>query len=300
MNATHAVDIDEIQTTRGEKALAFVLGIFLAVGLVWAYVQLDLRDPYDTPPPQLSAQDQAALDELAAAESALSIAEAEEAAALSDLEVRRERYRTALDAGRQAPALAAQYRQAERTYARAQQRTVDAGARVALARPAADAVSNRLAEEQGEQLLSDERLTFIYRLLFALGVLGAAYGLLHVLRGSRWFTLGLAAVGAGAILTLVFAADYTEDYVELRNNGPVVLSLAGVALTLGAFWSLQRYLRRRIPFRRVRKGECPFCGFPSAGNASCEGCGRAVAGSCSHCGERRRVGVHFCGACGKA
>jgi hypothetical protein len=90
-----------------------------------------------------------------------------------------------------------------------------------------------------------------------------------------------------------------EDRVDWRDTGPVVLSLAGIALTLGAFWGLQRYLQRRIPLRRVRKGECPFCGFPAAGNTSCEGCGRAVAGSCSHCGEHRRVGVAFCGSCGK-
>jgi hypothetical protein len=32
---THAVDIEEIQTTRGEKALAVVFGIFILVGLVW-------------------------------------------------------------------------------------------------------------------------------------------------------------------------------------------------------------------------------------------------------------------------
>jgi hypothetical protein len=123
---------------------------------------------------------------------------------------------------------------------------------------------------------------------------------LHGLRGSRYFTLGIAAVGAAAILTLVFTADYVEDYVEWRDSGPVVLSLAGIGLTLGSFWGLQRYLQRRIPLRRVRKGECPFCGFPTAGNTSCEGCGRTVAGSCSHCGERRRVGVLFCGSCGEA
>lgn len=99
---------------------------------------------------------------------------------------------------------------------------------------------------------------------------------------------------------LVFAGDYTEDYVELRENGPIVLAAAGVLLTLGAFWSLQRYLRRRIPLRRLRKGECAYCGFPTAGNQSCEGCGRAVIGSCGSCGGARRVGVSFCGSCGQA
>ena len=299
MNATHALEVDEIQTTRGEKALAWVLGLFIAVGLVWTYVQLDLREPYALPPP-LTATEQAAVDRLAAAESDLSAAEFARTAALEDLELRRERYRTALDEGRAAPGLAAEYRQAEARYAGAQRQVAAAQARVAAARPAADAVSKERAEEAEAQRLREDRLTFFLRLAFALVALGVAYGLLHVLRGSRYFMLGLGAVGAVAVLVLVFAGDYVEDYVELRNNGPVVLAVAGILLTVGAFWSLQRYLQRRIPLRRVRKGECPFCGFPAAGNSNCEGCGRDVAGLCSHCGEHRRVGVRFCGSCGRA
>ena len=42
--ATHAVDVDEIQTTRGEKGLAVVLAVFILIGLVWAYDKLDRRD----------------------------------------------------------------------------------------------------------------------------------------------------------------------------------------------------------------------------------------------------------------
>ena len=76
--------------------------------------------------------------------------------------------------------------------------------------------------------------------------------------------------------------------------------LAFIVATLVAFWWLQRYLARRIPFRRVRKGECPFCGFPVSGTERCEGCGRPVMASCSTCGETRRVGTLHCGACGRA
>jgi hypothetical protein len=299
VNATHALDHDEIQTTRGEKFLALVLGVFLLVGLSWGYTKLDTRDPYAEPPP-LSASDQAAVDALTQAEAQLSDAVGAESFALSDLELRRERYRTALDAGRTAPGLAAAYRQAESRLARAQARVAAARARVAALTPAANAANERRFEAVETERRNDERLTFLLRLLFSLGVLGAAYGLLHLLRGSRYFTLGLAGVGAGAVLTLVFAGDYVEDRVTWEDTGPVVLSLAGIALTLATFWGLQRYLRRRLPLRRVRKGECPFCGFPAAGNTSCEGCGRQVAGSCSHCGERRRVGVQFCGGCGEA
>ena len=69
----------------------------------------------------------------------------------------------------------------------------------------------------------------------------------------------------------------------MKQLGPVVLSLAGIALTLATFWWLQRYLARRVPPRRVRKGDCPFCGYPVRGGEYCEGCGRTVIGECTTC-----------------
>jgi hypothetical protein len=300
VSATHTLDVDEIQTTRGEKLLAVVLALFLLIGLVWAYTKIDTRDPYSAEPVVLSAEDEAAIAAHEAALQELSSAQEARTRAFADLELKRERYRTALDAGQAAPGLRRDYRAAERTFATAQERLADAQTREAETRPAAEAAQERRFQEERERFLSDDRVTFLLRLAFVLAVLGAAYGLLVALRGSRYFTVALAGVGAGALLALVFAGDYTEDYVDLQATGPVVLSLAGVALTLGAFWGLQRYLQRRIPLRRVRKHECPFCGFPVRGNERCEGCGRGVVGSCSSCGEPRRVGVLFCGSCGKA
>lgn len=299
MNATHAVDIQEIQTTRGEKALAVVLGIFLVVGLGWGYQQLDVREPYD-PLVTVSPADQAAIDALSAAESELAAAQAEVEAAFSEMEVRRERYRTALDAGRRAEALAAEYRQSERMLTLAQQRVDAAEAEVAELTPAAEAASERRSEAAAAEQRRGEQLTFLFRLLLALGALGAAFGILRLLRGSRYFTLGLAAVGAATVLTFVFSTDYVEDHVEWRDTGPVVLSAAGIALTLASFWGLQRYLRRRIPLRRVRKGECPFCGFPGRGEAHCEGCGHLLLAECETCSQSRRVGTLHCGSCGSA
>jgi hypothetical protein len=220
--------------------------------------------------------------------------------ALDQLELKRERYRTALDAGRPARALEADYQRAERRLASAQERLALAQQRARDATGPANAARDRAFEEQQARERREARITFFGRLAYCLVVLGLAYGLLLRLRGSRYFALGTAAVAVGAILSLIFAADYISDYVEWRDKGPVVISAAGVGLTIGAFWVLQRYLQRRIPLRRVRKGECPFCGFPARGNTVCEGCGRTVAGSCGHCGERRRVGVLFCGSCGKA
>lgn len=103
---THAVDIDEIQATRGEKLLAVVLGIFILIGLVLAYTKIDLRDGFDGAP-EISAEDRAAIDQHTFAQRQLADAEAAEAQALAELELRRERYRTALDADQPAQTLRA-------------------------------------------------------------------------------------------------------------------------------------------------------------------------------------------------
>lgn len=300
MNGTHALAVEEIQTTRGEKALAFVLGIFLLIGLVWGYDQLDTRRAAWEYQPSYTAEEQGALDAETAAQNELARARNALGVAFDQLELKRERYRTALDAGRPARALEADYQRAERTLAAAQKRVGAAQRRATATGPPAKAARERAQKEQQAREVREARITFFGRLAYCLVVLGLAYALLLRLRGSRYFALGTAAVAVGAILSLVFAGDYIEDYVEWRDKGPVVLSAAGVGLTIGAFWVLQRYLQRRIPLRRVRKGECPFCGFPARGNTTCEGCGRTVAGSCGHCGEQRRVGVLFCGSCGKA
>lgn len=296
---THALDHDEIQTTRGEKLLAVVLGIFLLIGLLWAYGKLDTRDSsYEAP--AYTASERAAIDLDQAAGQERAAAQAARMQAFSNLELTRERYRTALDAGLAAPDLEADYRLAEEALTAADSRLARAEQRVAETRPAAQAANDRVFAEQRERQQRETRVTFFLRLAFSLVTLGLAYGLVIALRGSRYFTLALAGIGATAILSLVLAGDYIENYVEWRDTGPVVLSGAGIVLTVVTFWALQRYLQKRIPLRRVRKGECPFCGFPAAGNPSCEGCGRLVAGACESCGEKRRVGVLFCGSCGKA
>ena len=92
-----------------------------------------------------------------------------------------------------------------------------------------------------------------------------------------------------------------SDYVSWRHLGPLVLSLVGVTLSLLAFWGLQRYLVRRIPRRRVRRNECPFCGYPVRGSGThCEGCGRDVVAECARCAAPRRVGTAHCAVCGDA
>jgi hypothetical protein len=146
------------------------------------------------------------------------------------------------------------------------------------------------------------RVSFARRLALVLLWLGASYALLAWLRrrGSRWLLAGIASVAAIAVLTLVMAVDYLTDYVDVTDLGVLVLAIAGALLTIVAFAYLQRYLARRLPERRVRHRECPFCGYPTRDNPHCEGCGRDVVGACASCHQPRRVGTRHCRSCGAA
>jgi hypothetical protein len=298
------VTLDEVEVTRSEKLLAVALVVFLLIGGVWAYTKIDDigGSPYRSPDTYFTPAERAAVARSAAASRRVGEASAAEARARQDLELAREAYRTALDAGKTAPALARAYRAAQREFDGAHTQAVNAQAELAAARPAANDAYRRAGEEALEATRQSELVTFLLRLAFLLVSLAFAYWLLVRLRraNSRYLPVGFAFVGAGAVLALVMSADYFTDYIDVQQLGPLVLSLVGIALTLAAFWWLQRYLARRIPQRRVRKGECPFCGYPVRGGEHCEGCGRMVVGECTTCHEPRRVGTFHCAACGAA
>ena len=106
--------------------------------------------------------------------------------------------------------------------------------------------------------------------------------------------------GLGSFRDLLIDADqrnakrierYREAFGDLRN----------MPVDVGAFIGLQRWLARRIPGRRVRNRECPFCGHPVRGaGPHCEGCGREVLAACAACEQPRRVGASYCAQCGSA
>jgi hypothetical protein len=259
-----AVDIEDIESTKSEKLLAVVLTIFLLIGGIWTYQKIDdvAREATKV---TLSPAEQAAQQRFSDAQTRVFEAEGQEAAAREELELRREAYRTALDAGQPAGDLESAYHAAEDQFEAAQAARTVAQAEVEAARPAAEAASAR----QAENFEHFELISFLARLAFVIAVLAAAYLLLVSLRKrrSRYFPMGLAAVGFAALLALFMAGDYVT---------------------------------RRVPIRRVRKRECPFCGFPVGENEHCEGCGRVVVAECATCAQPRRVGTLHCGACGHA
>ncbi len=298
----HNVGLEEIETTMTEKLLAVVLTAFFLVGGIWAYTKLDdLGDrAYRTPESYFTASERSAVDASQAAQTRAGTAEIAAGQARQELELAREAYRTGLDAGQDVPELRRSYETAQQRFDAATAEQAEARQAAAAAQPAATAAYDRASAEAERASRRDGRLAFGLRLAFVLGSLGAGYWFLLGLRrtGSRYLPVGFALVGYAAILALVLAGDYFTDYIDVAELGPLVLSVAGIAFTLVAFWWLQRYLARRLPGRRVRKAECPFCGYPARGAVHCEGCGRTVLGECTTCHGPRRVGTHHCGACG--
>jgi len=296
------VDLEEIEITRTEKLLAVVLTVFFLIGGVWGYTKLDDigRSAYRSPATYFTPAERAAVERADQARGRLARAATTAQQARQDLELAREAYRTALDAGRTAPELEDAYRGAQRDFEAAQTEARTARAETAAAQPAADAASRRASEEALEASRQSELVTFLLRLALLLATLGFGFWLLIRLRrsNSRYLPVAFAFVAFAALLALVMAGDYVTDYIDVQQLGPFVLSVAGIAMTLAAFWWLQRYLARRIPQRRVRKGECPFCGYPVRSGEHCEGCGRTVIGECATCHRPRRVGTFHCGACG--
>lgn len=296
---TH-VDIEEIESTKSETFLAVVLLAFLLIGTIWFYVKVDdwvggSRAWDFTPAEQriMSAQD----DAWQAHETAVSRAEREK----TEVGLAKDALDIALAKGEPTAELEATYQQELDDFEAARIAQDKAQARADDLSRQASAIERK----HENQRLSAGRQWAIagIRLGFIVGWLLASLSIVGTLRRrrSRFLPLAFAATGAGVITALVYATDYITDYIDPLDLGPIVLSAVGAAATVGAFVALQRWLAKRIPGRRVRNAECPFCGHPVRGDAThCEGCGREVIAPCASCSRPRRVGSPHCGACGAA
>jgi hypothetical protein len=296
------VDVEQLESTKSEKLLALVLAIFLLIGGVWAYQEIDNKVRDAIPLREASAAERQAIRTLDRAQQRRFSAEERVSRTRDELELRREAYRTALDAGDPAAPLRIRYRAADAAFEQARADRQRALAAEAAARPAATAAEERLSRDVEKRRDRQELVIFLLRTGAAVLFVLAGYLLLTRLRekGSRWFPLALSVVLFATVFAFVVAADYLTDYFDPFDAGILLLSLIGAAATVVAFWLLQRYLARRLPLRRVRRHQCPYCGFPVGDHQRCEGCGREVRAACAHCAAPRRIGVPFCGACGQA
>jgi len=293
-------DVEELQVTRTEKLLAVVLTAFLLIGGIWTYTRIDdaVRAHVRVPTAALAADPAVARENRA--QQRVFRAEERSRTALQTLDVRREAYRTALEAKKPSARLEREYNAAQAAYDAAQRDLASARREQRAAAPAAAAVERRAQAKVEAAVHRQERDAFLLRLALVVASILFAYWLLAALRRrhTRWFPLAGSVVGFATIFAFVLAADYLTDYFDPFQWGVAVVALVGIAATLVAYLVLQRYLLRRVPQRRVRRRECPFCGYPVGANTHCEGCGREVVAPCVRCEAPRRVGTLHCGACG--
>jgi hypothetical protein len=291
-------DVDDIQTTRTEKLLAGVLAAFLLLGAIWTYQRVDDVVRRHVSVPSYGAGP--ATLQLNRASAELQRAEVRRSTALENLELRREAYRTALEAGKPAGALERRYNAAQARLRAADAARARAAREVRAARPAAAREQSTLGDRISDALQRQTRWSFFLRLALVALFIAGSYALLAWMRrrNSRWFPLAGSAVVAATIFAFVFACDYLTDYVDPLEWGVAAIAALGILATMLLYWSVERYLLRRIPQRRVKRRQCPFCGYPVRTNTHCEGCGREVVAPCTSCESARRVGTAHCGVCG--
>jgi len=196
-------DVEEIETTKAEKLLAVVLTVFLLVGGIWLYTRID-DWTHTTSTYALTPAEQSAVSAAAHARSQLSAASVNSSQARQDLELKREAYRTALEAHQPTERLRVQYVAAQAELKAAQARQAAAQQEVQRLEPAAEraqAAAARRADRSGRH---DDLWAALLRLAFVLAWIGAGLALLVRLhrRRSRYEPTTYALVAAGAVLAL--------------------------------------------------------------------------------------------------
>ena len=292
-------NVEDIQTTRSEKLLAVLLAAFLLLGGIWTYQKVDDVVRGHVSVPSFASAGPASL-RLQEAQRRAAAASERRGRALQDLELSREAYRTALEAHEPAAALRTKYEAAQTELAAADKELETAQQAAAAAQPAAQAEQQSLSERIDKAYHRQQRDTFFARFALIAVWIACSFGLLlwGRRRASRWFPLAGSVAASGTIMAFVLAGDYLTDYLEPFDWGIAAIALLGIVATLLLYWGLQRYLIRRIPQRRVKRRQCPFCGYPTGANEHCEACGREIVATCTACEAPRRVGVAYCGACG--
>lgn len=297
---TTRVDTEDITSTRSEKFLAAALAIFILIGAGWAYVKIDDATGVNRAS-EYTAVEQKVIDRQSEVAERFDRANETRETAKTELDLAREDLNLAVDRKKPTATLETNYRAAQANYADALEKAKSSSA----ANDKADAAAKKAEETRAARSNDSVWREWLSAALRLALIAGLAVGGLRMLRGfrerdSRYLPLSFAVAGAGVIMAFVFAVDYITDYIDLLDLGPIVLSVLGSVTTIVAFVALQKYLARRVPRSRVRKGECPFCGFPVRGEAGphCEGCGRDVIANCAACENPRRVGSPHCPQCG--
>ncbi len=310
-------EVDEVESSRAEKLLAVGLVAFLLVGGFWVVDRLASvpeRPDYAAIsasvglPAAEESYRKAEADFLRAQEGAQQAAAAAEQAR-SEYEFRREEYRVALERGVSDPKLAQAYETARQAYEQASTRSEVAEAARAFfqSRLAGPQVEYRRAQDRGGEATKKaenryQLRVFALRFGYALPLFGLAVWLWLALRRrpARYLIVATAFMGFAGIQALALVGQY--GWYLLRDVGPIALSMTGSAVCVAGLVAIKRWASgaRRLAIGRLRRNQCPFCGFPLAvGAAFCAGCGRRVSEPCPACGADNAPHSPFCRHCGK-
>lgn len=310
-------EVDEVESSRAEKLLAIGLVAFLLVGGFWVMDRLGSvpRQPdYVTIaasvglPAVEESYRKVEADFLRAQEGAQQAAAAAEQAR-SEYEFRREEYRVALERGVSDPELAQAHEAARQAYEQAVARSELAEAtRVSFQNRMAglQAAYQQVQERAGAAVKKAENryqlLVFALRFGYALPLFGLAVWLWLALRRRpvRYLIVATAFMGFAGIQAIALVGQYSWHL--LRDIGPIALSATGSAVCVAGLVAIKRWASnaRRLAIGRLRRNQCPFCGFPlAAGAAFCAGCGRRVSEPCPACGAENAPQSPFCRHCGK-
>jgi len=320
----YAVDADEVtltESSRAEKVLAAGMVVFMLLGGLWVLARLSaiprppdyqvLADRFGLPEAEKAYRQ--AENSLWHAESVL----AERAARVEELrrayEFRREEYRTVLDRGVDDPVRRREFEAARESLLQAETNRDAAAAvrdraREALSEPEATYRQRQaLFQAAYDQARRRRELALLaLRFGYALPVFAASFAVWQRLRRrqSRYLILGTAGLAFATIQLAALVGMYGWHW--LRGFTQLGVSVAGTAATAAGLVAVRRYLAapERIARVRLRRGQCPQCGFPRpaalspAAWAYCPDCGSALSAPCGACGRPRPVGAGYCPACG--
>lgn len=309
-------ELEQVDLTRAEKVLALGLVLFLLVGGLWIMSRLG-RIP---PRPDYNAfffryEIPALEQEVGVLRQALTQAEQAHQQAIEEVnrrgaeyEFRREEYRTSLDAGVDDPKKKQAYQGAEAALQEAKSQEAAARSvldqrRAALEGPAArlDAARNRAQRDWDAAQRRYDLRVFLLRLAYVLPVLVASLAGWQALRRRRnqFLVIATSFLAFSILQALGLLGVYA--WSVFRHVAQLVVSIAGTAVTITGLVILRRYVFNpdRIARARLRRRQCPECGYPVQSDYEfCPDCGAQLASACPNCRRPRPRGLAVCPHCG--
>jgi hypothetical protein len=304
---------EKIETTRGEKILAFAMVIFLLIGGI--NVLNELEDIPERPwidtyyekygVYKLEAEERSIETELGTASETLANAEDEFRRAEKDYLFKREEYRVILDKGETDEVKEGEYEEARERYEESQ-------VRLDAAQAVYDEIEVRLEQKREEVLNARESASDEYgrdyqiyrlkvlaiRLAFVLPLLAVA--IIVFLKAkktrSKYIIHANAFMAFASLLLMYMIIENVWKVVHII--GISILGAVACAISL-AYLKKQFFSFERVSMSRLKENKCPWCGFPVRYEMPyCQNCGKKLAEKCPECGKMRPILARFCPNCG--